>query len=147
MVEEPKSAAQDYAEAIAESEAPDYVATCKFKGCKLPARPGIYRRDDYCPNHQFLFRVTKKLKRVGYGQSRNVRPLQQTYGLGASPKTPVSIRGKSRPSKKGIWAAAEKVLANVRREAFRQQQEEAAAKGQLAEDGAVLVPANQVEAA
>ncbi len=107
-----------------DDDAKPYQSKCRFKGCTqtviVPVAP--YRRNLYCPTHQLVFRVTKKLAHVGYGLPK------PASGLGVQPRTPKSVRSASpgRPSKKGIWAAAETVLANARREAFRRQTAETA---------------------
>jgi hypothetical protein len=115
-------------------EAPIYQQRCARKGCRstFPAENAaavMFRREKFCSNCQLLHRITKKLRRQGYGNRPAVRPIQMVFGLGAGPKTAAAARGKAgRPSKKGVWAAAEQVLANIRRATFEAEAKRIAAQ-------------------
>jgi hypothetical protein len=120
--------ADDYAEyaSIIELEEPrvkqplcqPHLSTCAARGCDLPVLipPIAFRRDHYCPKHQILFSITKKLARHGYGLPKfDVIP----WGPGAQPKTPMRMRGNpGRASKKGIWKAAEEIWGKARAAGF-----------------------------
>jgi hypothetical protein len=125
---------------LGDEDAKPYQSKCRFKDCTQTVIVPVaaYRRQLYCPTHQLVFRVTKKLAHVGYGVSQ---PAQR---LGVQPRTPRSVKSVSpgRPSKKGIWAAAETVLANARREAFRRQSPppEPVPDAERTESGIILPP-------
>lgn len=93
-----------------------YLSTCAAKGCTLPVTipPVAFRRDHFCPKHQIVFSVTKKLAHHGYGMPGPGKR------LGAQPRVPLMVRSKSpgRASKKGIWKAAEEIWGKARAAGF-----------------------------